>query len=154
MGGVNTPAVLVLYKTNSKIKSAYNLSNKRSVLRTLGASAFHGYVINRKAAANILEAQTPLKFEIDAWEIYDKLGLADIYCTNFDYVFLDKVLSTKSLIENGTPVEYIDFLAKRVNRKILFQEMAARHGPVGKVKLQLRRVQRHLRELYYDKDEI
>ena len=41
-----------------------------------------------KAAENLLKAQNPIQFEIDAWNLYYKLGYLTIYCTNHDFGYL------------------------------------------------------------------
>lgn len=147
------PCALILYKVKAQTKKVYNLENGDSILQTLGGTATHGYVINRKAAENILKAQTPVQFEIDAWQIYLKLGYLTLYCMNHDVVYLDSESSKKSTIEqvsvtNGPTPE---FIRKAKNQHV--NDLYNRYSFVEKCILQMRRVQRHIQELYYDKEK-
>lgn len=147
------PAVLILYKVKAHTKRYFKFNETDAILRAMAGSAAHGYVINRKAAENILKVQTPLKFEIDAWAIYQKLNLLKIYCTNCKLVYLDEEQAKKSLIDQiGTRKTRSSVNVKRIKDKHvkkIYNELSGKE----KMMIQIRRLQRHVQELYYDNSE-
>lgn len=149
----NEPTVLILYKVKGHTKEIYKLTDNSSVLRALAGSAAHGYIINRQAAENILEAQTPVKFEIDAWAIYQKLLYINLYCMNRKLVYLDEEKAANSVIDK------ISFRHTRSSAEIKKQKDASiaklyNGFSVGKkCQIQAYRLLRHIQELYYDKEE-
>ncbi len=73
---------LVAKKQNIEIYDAHNLF------------CTHGYVLNRSAAKNIIEIQTPIRFEIDAFKFYYWLEKCNLFCLNKDLVTQSSVPST------------------------------------------------------------
>lgn len=97
------PVVLILYKTVAHTHPVIYKSGRPFILRTLGGTASHGYVINRKAAENMLRVQSPPRMEIDAWAQYYKLNLLNIYCTENRLVHLDEKTAQESIIDKIAP---------------------------------------------------
>lgn len=153
MNSLNEPAVLILYKIKGHTKEVYKLDNSNAVLHALAGSGAHGYIINRKAAENLLEAQTPVKFEIDAWAIYQKLLYLKLYCTNLTLVHLDQEQAANSVIDK------ISFRHARSSSQIKLQKDASISKMYNsfsfsrKCQIQAYRLLRHIQELYYDKEE-
>ena len=146
------PLVLLLYKARAHTRIAVKKDGKPFILHALAGSYGHGYVINRKAAENILRFQTPPRIEIDAWAQDLKLDLLEIYCTKETLVHLQKQHSQDS---------QIDAIASRAKKNPLYEKQMRRQRIGGyydqlswgeKLNIQGKRIWRHVQELYYDKD--
>lgn len=77
----NEATVLTLQPVERYMKCV----QENSLLEIYSSCKFWGayaYIINRKAARNILDFQTPIKFAIDEWVEYYYLGLCKLYFTN------------------------------------------------------------------------
>ena len=147
------PAVLILYKVKAHTKQYHPLNETDAILRATAGSAAHGYVINRKAAENILNVQTPLKFEIDAWAIYQKLNLLRIYCTDCELVYLDEEQAKKSVIDQiSTRKDRSPSFVKKIKDRHV-EKIYNGLSRKEKMMVQLKRLQRHIQELYYDDNE-
>lgn len=152
MNQMSEPLVLLLYKADAPTKKVFPMGKGKNILHTLAGTAAHGYVINRKAAKNLLDVQMPLQFEIDAWNIYYKLGYLKIYCTDTDLVFLDEKASSHSVIEQVAGKNRVeDELVKKYKQEH-FMNLYRQYSLWQRGILQIKRVERHIRELYYDKE--
>lgn len=144
------PSVLLLRRNNGKGKVVYPLGGNHHVLHMLAGTMSCGYIINRKAAENLVKALIPVRIEYDAWAIYQQLGYIKLYSTDFNYVELNPTMSSNSIIDQMEK-RYDDScqFPKKIkdgNVKALYNQ----NSPSQKIILQLKRVVRHLQELYYD----
>ena len=115
-------------------------------MRSLAGTRAHAYVLNRTAAQNLLKAQTPVKIELDAWAIYQKLGFIQLYCLNQNVVGLDEEL------EKASTIDQIAIRHTR-NSKVV-QRIKDRHLTTReKIAFLGRRISRHIKELYYENNE-
>ena len=146
------PMVLLLYKAIAHTKLVVAKDNKPFILRALGGSCAHGYVINRKAAENILRLQNPPKIEIDAWAQYMKLNLLNIYCMEEMLVKLNELHAKDSLIETIDSREMKDSKYLKMMRKQWLQQFYNHLSLDEKLLIQGKRFWRHIQEFYYDKE--
>lgn len=148
------PTVLVLCPIAGRKKPIKRIGHSVSIMRCLAGTKAHAYAINRKAAENLLKAQTPVKIELDAWAIYQKLNFIKLYCLNKAAIELDQGLSQDSIIDK---IENRTVRKPENVRRIKDQHVRNWYKQLsvsGQIKFQIRRLQRHIQELYYDKDEI
>lgn len=146
---IDRPMVMLLYKARAVMWPVKKISDSICICRAMSGSGAYGYVINRKAAENILQAQTPIRFEIDAWAIYAKLNYLDIYCLNTDLVRLNEVTSANSLIDAvSTRKERSSAMVKRIKDGHV-RDLYNRNSFKGKVIIQGRRLQRHIQEFIH-----
>lgn len=82
----NEPRVLVLQKSIYHNKLVEKIDESLNIYSALNLFCTHGYVINRKAAENIISVQSPIYFEIDAFKFYYWLQKCKLYCLNKDLV--------------------------------------------------------------------
>jgi glycosyl transferase family 25 len=150
MARQNEPTVLSLHRIKGRVHPVYHIGASKWIMHALGGSTGHGYVINRQAAENILKAQTPIRFEIDAWEIYQKLCYISFYTTNFDFILIDKTLASQSLIDGISPKRHdLDVkIVKRIKGNMV-NELYNQKSLGEKLLCQLHRLSRHVKELYY-----
>ena len=80
------PFVLVLQKSKYHVKEKAKVNDQVSIYSSYNQFCTHGYIINRAAAQNILNIQTPIRFEIDMFKFYYWLGAAELFCLNQDLV--------------------------------------------------------------------
>ena len=147
------PSVLLLYPIRGHKKKLLTIGRDISIMRCLAGSGAYAYVLNRQAAINLLRAQTPVKIEMDAWGIYQRMGFVDLYCLNKPVILLDKVLNDDSIIDKISDRRAIDrnnasFLKKRIV-KSWYDHITKKE----KMKFYKRRISRHIKELYYDDNE-
>lgn len=147
------PSVLLLYPIRGHKKKLLTIGRDISIMRCLAGSGAYAYVLNRQAAINLLRAQTPVKIEMDAWGIYQRMGFVDLYCLNKPVILLDKVLNDNSIIDKISDRRAIDrnnasFLKKRIV-KSWYDHFTIQE----KMKFYKRRISRHIKELYYDDSE-
>lgn len=147
------PSVLLLYPIRGHKKKLLTIGRDISIMRCLAGSGAYAYVLNRQAAINLLRAQTPVKIEMDAWGIYQRMGFVDLYCLNKPVILLDKVLNDDSIIDKISDRRAIDrnnasFLKKRIV-KSWYDHFTIKE----KMKFYKRRISRHIKELYYDDSE-
>ncbi|WP_270421022.1 glycosyltransferase family 25 protein [Acidaminococcus massiliensis] len=147
------PSVLLLYPIRGHKKKLLTIGRDISIMRCLAGSGAYAYVLNRQAAINLLRAQTPVKIEMDAWGIYQRMGFVDLYCLNKPVILLDKVLNDNSIIDKISDRRAIDrnnasFLKKRIV-KSWYDHFTIQE----KMKFYKRRISRHIKELYYDDNE-
>lgn len=147
------PSVLLLYPIRGHKKKLLTIGRDISIMRCLTGSGAYAYVLNRQAAINLLRAQTPVKIEMDAWGIYQRMGFVDLYCLDKPVILLDKVLNDDSIIDKISDRRAVDrsnvsFLKKRIV-KSWFDHFTIQE----KMKFYKRRIGRHIKELYYDNSE-
>lgn len=147
------PTVLVLCTIIGHKKSMRKISPDVSIMKCLAGTRAYAYVLNRKAAENLLKAQMPVKIELDAWAIYQKLGFIRLYCLSKDVVQLDEALDKDSIIDNISD----RFVRDRQKVKILKDKHVKnwyRHLSTSeKIRFFGRRISRHIKELYYENSE-
>lgn len=83
---IEEPIVVALQKSNYSKNEKFKINNKVSIYSCHKFLCTHGYIINRAASQNILEIQTPIRFEIDVFEYYYWLGAVTLYCLNENLV--------------------------------------------------------------------
>ncbi|EKT57307.1 glycosyltransferase family 25 protein [Providencia sneebia] len=71
------PNIYLLSNAKKFIKNE-KLSN--NIYRIKDASAAHAYIINAKAAKNLISKLYPIRYEADMWSIFNFFGFAKIYC--------------------------------------------------------------------------
>jgi glycosyl transferase family 25 len=150
MARQNAPTVLSLHRIRGRAHCVYQIAGNQWIMHALGGSTGHGYVLNRRAAENILKAQTPVRFEIDAWEIYQKLCYISFYTTNFDFILVDHALASQSLIDGISPKRHnLDAkIVKRIKGSMV-SELYNQKSLGEKLQCQMHRLGRHVKELYY-----
>jgi glycosyl transferase family 25 len=147
------PCALLLKKIHGHARVVHEVHQGYHILHSLAGSTAYAYVINRRAAENVLQAQTPVKFEIDAWAIYQNLGYLKLYSTCPAYVTMNEEVASHSLIDQ-IDARYT-LSSKDVKRikdrhvKYLYDQ----NNWSRKLYLQKERLKRHLQELYYHKYE-
>lgn len=153
IGNQKKGAVLLLYKAKAHTRRIQSIGQSPvHILHSLAGSAAHGYVINRIAAENILKAQTPLAFEIDAWALYYKLLYLDIFCLDQNVVFLNQELANASLID---AVDNRHTRSPRDIKKIkdcFFQRLLRRYSWKKRAFVEYKRLERHINTLFYNED--
>lgn len=91
---IDKPLVVALQKSDYQDKEEITITADISMYSCHKFYCTHGYVINRAAAKNILKLQTPIRFEIDAFEYYYWLGVAELYCLNENLVVQSSLLES------------------------------------------------------------
>ncbi len=148
------PTVVLLFPIAGHKKSVKRIGHGVSIMRCLAGSKGHAYAINRRAAENLLKAQTPVKIELDAWAIYQKLNFIKLYCLNQAVAELDCGLAQDSIIDK---IEERTEIKQKTMQRIKDQHIQNWYNQlpvIEKVKIQIHRLQRHIQELYYDKDKV
>lgn len=153
IGNQNKGAVLLLYKARARTREIQSIGlSSVHILHSLAGTAAHGYVINRIAAENILRAQTPLAFEIDAWALYYKLLYLNIYCLDQDIVSLNQKLAKDSLID-AVDNRHTHFSSEiKKNKNYSFQRLLKQYSWEKRLFIQYKRLERHIDTLFYDKE--
>lgn len=147
------PTVLVLCAINGRKRACRKLSPTVSIMRSLAGTGAYAYVVNRKAAQNLLKAQTPVKIELDAWAIYQKMGFIQLCCLNKNVVELDEELNNTSIIDQiGDRVQRSQKMIKRLKDKHV-KNWYDHLTPAEKIAFFGRRISRHIKELYYENNE-
>lgn len=138
-----SPSILVLFNSIYKKSKIKNLSNRKiSIFSAHNLFFAYGYILNRKAAENILKTQTPIKFEIDAYKFYYWLGAADLYCLNSNLVEPEPETSELSEINYGAPRQYTKQRVIKKNQafRLLYNQLSWR----DKLKVNIKRIQKAL----------
>ncbi len=103
---IEEPIVVALQKSDYSKNEKFKTNNEISIYSCHKFYCTHGYIINRAAAKNILEIQTPIRFEIDAFEYYYWLGAVTLYCLNENLVIqnvkLESVIGDERFNSNDT----------------------------------------------------
>ncbi|WP_456155247.1 glycosyltransferase family 25 protein [Veillonella sp.] len=80
------PSVVVLQKSIYHAKKIKNIDRALNIYSSRNLFGTYGYIINRAAAQNIKNVQTPVTFEIDAYKFYYWLDACNLYCLNKDLI--------------------------------------------------------------------
>jgi hypothetical protein len=80
------PAVIALYDSTFKYGKPVDQIDNYAIYKTTSFWCTHGYIINRQAAKNILNLQTPIAFVIDWWRRYYYLNACQLFCLNHDII--------------------------------------------------------------------
>ncbi|WP_455788385.1 glycosyltransferase family 25 protein [Acidaminococcus fermentans] len=147
------PTVLLLFNICGYERRIRRISQDVSIMKCLGGTRAYAYVLNRPAALNLLKAQMPVKIELDAWAIYQKMGFIRLYCLNKNVVQLNKALDEDSLIDNiddrlGRDGKRV----KRIKDKHVYN-WYRQLTMTEKIRFFGRRISRHIKELYYENSE-
>lgn len=84
--GLDYPAVIALQKNGWQSKQAKYINDTVSICSCHKFYGTYAYCINREAAKNIIKIQTPIYFEIDAFDLYSWLGIMKLFSINRDLV--------------------------------------------------------------------
>lgn len=91
---VDEPCVVSLYKAKFHKKEMFKVDDKISIYSSHNLFGTYSYIINKEAAENILNIQTPVRFEIDAYKFYYWLGAVNLYCINQNLVVPSKEIES------------------------------------------------------------
>lgn len=94
---IDEPRLVVLQKSIYHYKRILSVGDNVNLYLTCNAFCTHRYIINRTAAENIKNLQTPVKFEIDAFKFYYWLDACKLYWLDKDFIlqlFEDIIPST------------------------------------------------------------
>ena len=110
---VEAPVVVALQKGAYNKKEKFRINDEISIYSSYKFYGAFGYVINRAAAKIILDIQTPIRFEMDAFEYFCWLGDIHLYCLNENLVIPN--LELESLIgdERSLPSKWRERMEKR-----------------------------------------
>lgn len=142
ISSLQNPSILVLFNSIYKKKKVKDLNSTISIFSAHNLFYACGYVINRQAAENILNIQTPIKFEIDAFKFYYWLGACDLYCLNTDLVKPALEISNLSEIDCDTPRKYTKQRTIKKNNayRLLYNQLSWQN----KLKANIKRIQKML----------
>ncbi|OOS00113.1 hypothetical protein B0186_07040, partial [Canicola haemoglobinophilus] len=143
ISSLEKPSILVLFNSIYKKKKIKDFQTCNiSVFSAHNLFYAYGYVINRKAAENILTIQTPIKFEIDAFKFYYWLSAVDLYCLNANLVEPAPTISELSEINDGHPRGYTKQRTIKKNKafRLLYNQLSCK----DKLSANIKRIQKAL----------
>ncbi len=77
----NKPEVVLLSRVNKYLKKPIiNITKKHSLHKTHQATTTHSYLINKAAAASLLNGLYPIWMTADKWTLFEELSLLKTYC--------------------------------------------------------------------------
>lgn len=135
------PVVLALQKSDFPKKEIVKVTELVSIYSCHKFYCTHGYIINREAAKNILKVQTPIRFEIDAFEYYYWLGLAELYSLNKDLVVQSCNLESTIGDERYNQSEKKENLKKK---KAIYNKVYKKLSFIEKIKSKVKHISRIL----------
>ena len=117
------PRVVVLQKSIYHYKPIQKVDDTLHIYSAVNLFCMHGYIVNRKAAENIIQIQTPLCFEIDAFKFYYWLQKCDLYCLDKDLIIQAGESNIPSTIL-GRHDDDTGKLTKKESFKILYNRLS------------------------------
>lgn len=117
------PRVVVLQKSIYHYKPIQKVDDTLHIYSAVNFFCMHGYIVNRKAAENIIQIQTPLCFEIDAFKFYYWLQKCDLYCLDKDLIIQAGESNIPSTIL-GRHDDDTGKLTKKESFKILYNRLS------------------------------
>ena len=117
------PRVVVLQKSRYHYKHIQKVDDVLNIYSALSLFSTYGYIINRKAAENIIQIQTPLCFEIDVFKFYYWLQKCDLYCLDKDLILHVSESKIPSTIL-GRKDDDTGKLTKKESFKILYNRLS------------------------------
>lgn len=148
------PVVLLLYTPHQTVfRRVGELSCSVHVLQVTGGVCAHGYVVNRKAAENLVWAQTPVAFLADTWRTFLKLGFVQLYALDADLAYVNPEMGAQSLIDSmgdRHAAKWNSAEIKEKRRKAL-QSLKSRMTMAQRLHAMKSRVRLHLQELFFPK---
>lgn len=152
---VQTEPVVILFFDifDTRVHKIGTIGRDIGVYRALGGCGTFGYVINRKAAANLIRMNLPIFTQADAWRTFIKAGLVDLRCLDKKMVCEDGYFSERSIIDHIESREENDkarIIANEKRAKAL-KYMYNKMTFSERWRALKSRVLLHIRELYYDK---
>ena len=135
------PRLVVLQKSIYYHKKIKELDMGICIYSARNLFGAYGYILNRTAADNIRHIQTPVRFEIDAFQFYYWLNACNLYCLNRDLILpvnmtLDETEPMKSTITKN----WCSDRKKRKDRA--YKELYNRLSLKGKMLSQVRRLEK------------
>ena len=144
---INRPVVVALQKSDYQKKEKVTITADIAMHPCHKFYCTHGYIINRSAAKNILELQTPIKFEIDAFEYYYWLGATDLYCLNEDLVLQSQDFESVIGDERFTPG--VTWKKRMARREEIYKAIYANLSFSEKVKAEIK----HFKRVFYERKQ-
>lgn len=144
------PALLLLFRTHAKYKAVRTIKSAKIWIIDRGIYS-PAYVVNRAAAANIIKAETPLKFEIDAWHIFVKLNLLKLYCLDKDLIrYQDPHFCTDSLVGHGKGDNPLTTIEQEALKYQHLHDIYKQFTLQQRIGVQLNRLAQHVRNIYWE----
>ncbi|EMI5492228.1 glycosyltransferase family 25 protein [Providencia stuartii] len=119
--------VYLLSRVHSYIENKKLKSNIYSAYNALGT---HAYVINRKAAENMILAQTPIFYEADMWWYFNLFKYINLYCYIPHVIALNEQSNNDSSLESERSQLAIDrasYRRKIRNKKANYQYLRVKN---------------------------
>lgn len=141
---IDSPVVVALQKSEYQNKEKFIITDDISMYSCHKFYCTHGYIINRAAAKNILELQTPIRFEIDAFEYYYWLGVTELYCLNDDLVLQSQDFASVIGEERFAPG--VTWKKRMARREEIYKNVYANLPFSEKLKAEIKHFKRVLHE--------
>lgn len=150
--GHKKPCIIRLFPYPEVHRICFSIDSDVSILEELSGTRTCGYIINRAAAANILQVQSPVKFEIDSFYTYRKLGLLKIYSLSKAMVTLFEKNSRISTIgEQGQRAAHLTNKEKATLKDKAIREIYHSFSGSQKMRVHWLRLQYHWQKLMWHK---
>lgn len=144
---IDSPVVVALQKSDYQNKEKFIITDDISMYSCHKFYCTHGYIINRAAAKNILELQTPIRFEIDAFEYYYWLGATELYCLNDDLILQSQ--DFESVIGDERFAPGISWKKRMARRKEIYKNVYADLPFSEKLKAEIK----HFKRVFYERKQ-
>lgn len=144
---INRPVVVALQKSDYQKKEKVTITADIAMHPCHKFYCTHGYIINRAAAKNILELQTPIRFEIDAFEYYYWLGATDLYCLNNDLVVQSQ--DFESVIGDERFAPGVTWKKRMARREEIYKAIYANLTFLEKLKAEIK----HFKRVFYERKQ-
>lgn len=133
------PRIVVLQKSIYHNVCIEDVDKSLSIYSALNLFGTLGYIINRKAAENIVQIQNIVRFEIDAFKFYYWLDKCHLYCLNRDLILpVEEDIITSTVSGNNSEIS--NMISKQESFKPLYQQLSFR----GKILCHWRRLRKAL----------
>lgn len=144
---IDSPVVVALQKSDYQNKEKFIITDDISMYSCHKFYCTHGYIINRAAAKNILELQTPIRFEIDAFEYYYWLGATELYCLNDNLVLQSQDFESVIGDERFTPG--VTWKKRMARREGIYKNVYANLPFSEKLKAEIK----HFKRVFYERKQ-
>lgn len=110
---IETSVVVALQKAHYNKQEKFRINKKISIYSSYKFYSTFGYFINRVAAKIILDIQTLIRLEMNAFEYYCWLGDIQLYCLNENLVIQNLELESAIGDERSLPSGWRERMKKR-----------------------------------------
>ncbi|WP_127163075.1 glycosyltransferase family 25 protein [Veillonella sp. VA141] len=141
---IEAPVVVALQKGAYNKKERFRINNEISIFSSYKFYSTVGYIINRAAAKIILEIQTPIRFEMDAFEYYCWLGDLQLYCLNENLVIQNPEFDSVIGDERFLPSKWRERMEKRDK---IYNDLYKRLSIMKKLQVGIK----HFRRVLYER---